>query len=81
MGALASMSRTGDCWDNSLAESFFSSFKQEAALDAITNNGDTARIEVVRYNGWFNQHRLHSTLDYVSADEYERQTSPPQQHS
>lgn len=81
IGALASMSRTGDCWDNSVAESFFSSFKQEADLDAIANGGDSARIEVVRYNAWFNQHRLHSTLDYVSPDEYERQTSSPQQHN
>ena len=81
MAALASMSRTGDCWDNSVAESFFSSFKQEADLEAISAGGDSARVEVIRYIAWFNQHRLHSTLDYVSPDEYERQTSPVHQHN
>ncbi|MFT6396890.1 MAG: transposase InsO family protein [Bradymonadia bacterium] len=44
MGALAGMSRTGDCWDNSVAESFFSSFKQEADLDA----GKTTSVSQTR---------------------------------
>ncbi len=54
--------RTGQCWDNALAESFFGSIKGEL-LDLQpwpTHAG--ARRAVTEYIGWYNGTRLHSTL-------------------
>lgn len=70
---LCSMSRKGNCWDNAVVESFFSS------LDIECENGDmfasraAARREVTEYIlGFYNPTRLHSTLGYLSPMEYER---------
>jgi transposase InsO family protein len=72
-GFVCSMSRKGNCWDNAVVESFFSS------LDIECENGDmflsrmAARREVADYIlGFYNPTRLHSTLGYVSPMEYER---------
>jgi len=72
-GLVCSMSRKGDCWDNAVVESFFSS------LDIECENGDmfaskpAARREVAEYiMGFYNPTRLHSTLGYLSPMEYER---------
>jgi transposase InsO family protein len=72
-GIVCSMSRKGDCWDNAVVESFFSS------LDIECENGDmfpsraAARREVTDYIlGFYNPTRLHSTLGYMSPMEYER---------
>lgn len=72
-GLVCSMSRKGDCWDNAVVESFFSS------LDIECENGDmfasrpAARREVTEYIlGFYNPTRLHSTLGYLSPMEYER---------
>lgn len=70
---VCSMSRKGNCWDNAVVESFFSS------LDIECENGDmfasraAARREVTEYIlGFYNPTRLHSTLGYLSPMEYER---------
>jgi transposase InsO family protein len=72
-GFVCSMSGKGDCWDNAVVESFFST------LDIECENGDmfpsraSARREVTDYIlGFYNPTRLHSTLGYVSPMEYER---------
>jgi putative transposase len=72
-GIECSMSRKGDCWDNAVVESFFST------LDIECENGDmfpsraAARREVADYIlGFYNPTRLHSTLGHVSPMEYER---------
>jgi putative transposase len=72
-GFVCSMSRKGNCWDNAVVESFFST------LDIECENGDmfpsraAARREVTEYIlGFYNPTRLHSTLGYVSPMEYER---------
>ncbi len=69
-GILGSMSRKGDCWDNAVVESFFGSLKQERVQWKSYQSRLEAQQDIaVFYNGY----RLHSTLDYVSPDEYERQ--------
>jgi transposase InsO family protein len=65
--------RTGQCWDNALAESFFASLKGELADTQLWPTRALARQAVVEYIGWYNGTRLHSTLGYRSPAEYEEQ--------
>ena len=66
-GMVASMSRKGNCWDNAVAESTFATIKIEALGDCIaTDTNELKRILFPYIEGFFNQHRLHSTLDYKS---------------
>ena len=63
--------RTGQCWDNALAESFFGSLKGELIdLQAWPTRAD-ARRAVTEYIAWYNGTRLHSTLSYRSPAEFE----------
>jgi len=72
-GIIPSMSRKGDCWDNAVAESFFSNLKNELIVWIIYINRDQARAAVFDYiEVFYNRQRLHQTLDYTSPEEYER---------
>jgi transposase InsO family protein len=66
-----SVGRTGQCWDNALAESFFASLKGECLDQQSWPTRAAARREIVDYIAWFNGTRLHSSLGYLSPDEYE----------
>jgi transposase InsO family protein len=70
-----SLGRTGQCWDNALAESFFSSLKGELIDARPWPTRARARRAVVEYIGWFNGTRLHSALGYRSPAEFEATTS------
>jgi transposase InsO family protein len=71
-GIVCSMSRRGDCWDNAVAESFFSTLKSDLALDDPELTPELARAQVVDYiDNFYNPERRHSTLDYFSPIEYE----------
>lgn len=73
-GARASMSRPGDCWDNAVAESFFATLKTELVTDLPWPTRDEARAAVFRYiELWYNPHRRHSALGYLSPRAYEQQ--------
>ncbi len=69
---VCSMSRKGDCWDNAVAESFFSTLKRE--LGAVLHGG-TSRTEVreavADYLDFYNAQRRHSALGYDSPVQYE----------
>ena len=69
-----SLGRTGQCWDNALAESFFSSLKGELIDLRSWPTRAGARRAIVEYIGWYNGTRLHSTLGYLSPAEYEATT-------
>jgi putative transposase len=72
-GMVASMSRTGNCWDNAVAESFFSTLELELIVKSDWRTPDDARRAIFRYiEVWYNPERRHSTLDYVSPVDYER---------
>ena len=61
------MSRTGNVWDNSAMESFFSSLKIERVHARRYRTRDEARSDIFSYiEGFYNPRRQHSTLDYVS---------------
>lgn len=76
VGALASMSRTGDCYDNAVAESFFGTMKTEIATRLWASRRD-AEADVFSFiEGFYNTRRLHSSLDYHSPSEYEATNWP-----
>ena len=66
-----SVGRTGQCWDNALAESFFSSLKGELIDTRAWPTRSGARRAVVEYIAWYNGTRLHSSLGYQSPADYE----------
>ncbi len=71
-GLNPSMSRRGNCYDNAVAESFFSSLKKERIRRRIYNTRDDAKSDVFDYiELFYNSRRRHSYLGYVSPQEYE----------
>ena len=69
-----STGRTGQCWDNALAESFFASLKGECLDLQPWPTRAGARRATVEYIAWYNGTRLHSALGYQTPDEYESTT-------
>lgn len=69
---IGSMSRKGNCWDNAVAESFFGSLKQEQVHWCNYQTRYEAQQDILNYiTMFYNSHRLHSTLDYMSPNQYE----------
>ena len=66
-----SVGRTGQCWDNALAESFFSSLKGELIDTRAWPTRAGAKRAVVEYIAWYNGTRLHSSLGYQSPADFE----------
>jgi putative transposase len=68
-----SMSRRGNCWDNAVAESFFSNLKSEKIKKRIYKTRQEARSEVFEYiEGFYNPVRRHKHLDQLSPLEFEK---------
>lgn len=68
-----SMSRRGNCWDNAVAESFFSSLKKERIRKRIYKTRDLARADIFDYiEVFYNRTRRHSHLGQVSPEVFER---------
>jgi putative transposase len=73
LGFVCSMSRKGNCWDNAVVESFFSTLDIECAHERPFSSRSAGRREVVEYIlGFYNSTRLHSSLGYMSPMEFER---------
>jgi putative transposase len=71
-----SMSRKGNCWDNAVAESFFSSLKREWVQEKNYETRAEARADIFHYiEIWYNRKRRHSTLGYLSPAEFERKAA------
>jgi putative transposase len=67
-----SMSRRGNCWDNAVAESFFSSLKKERIRKRIYKTRDLAKADVFDYiEVFYNRTRRHSHLGGVSPEAFE----------
>jgi len=70
----ASMSRSGDCWDNAVAESFFATLELELIDRAAWTTRREARHAIFGFiQTWYNRKRRHSTLQYLSPMQYEQQ--------
>ena len=70
-GLQQSMSGKGECWDNAVVESFFGTMKTELR-DPIWVSREAARAAIFDYIvTWYNRKRRHSTLGYLSPEQYE----------
>ena len=70
LGLTASMGRTGVCWDNALAESFFAALKNELVHRCIFTTRRKARAAIAEYiEVFYNRLRIHSTLGYKTPAE------------
>ncbi|HHA1754032.1 TPA: IS3 family transposase [Enterobacter kobei] len=71
-----SMSRRGNCWDNAVAESFFSSLKKERIIKRIYKTRDLARADIFDYiEVFYNRVRRHSQLGGISPEAFEQASS------
>jgi putative transposase len=75
-GMAASMSRRGNCWDNAVAESFFATLEWELIEQEDWHTRQEAMAALFHYiEVWYNRNRLHSSLDYMTPDQYDAQLS------
>ena len=71
-GIKCSMSRKGDCWDNAVAESFFSTLKREIEeIDDLESWAGATAIVGEYIDGFYNVRRRHSAINYNSPIEFE----------
>lgn len=71
-GIECSMSRKGNCWDNAVVESFWASLKAELFTDYTPATREEARKMIFEWiEIWYNRQRLHSTLGYLTPQQYE----------
>ncbi|TWT60937.1 IS3 family transposase [Rubinisphaera italica] len=74
LGITCSMSRTGNCYDNAVAERFFWSLKYEWTNHQIYADLESTRASVFNYiEMFYNERRRHETLEYVSPNDFECQ--------
>lgn len=65
LGLRHSVGRTGQCWDNALAESFFASLKNERVHHMVYPTRKAAKEDIARYiELFYNHRRIHSALGY-----------------
>ena len=66
-GATASLSRRGNCYDNAMMESFWATLKAEGFAGERPPTRQAAKLKIFDYiEGFYNRHRLHSSLGYQS---------------
>lgn len=73
-----SVGRTGVCWDNAVAESFFGSLKRELVHRYRFADRATARRAIFAWINRYNNHRLHSSLKYQTPADWEASYRQPQ---
>ncbi len=78
LGMAQSVGRTGVCWDNSVAEAFWSSLKRELVQRHRFCDRASARRAIFAWINRYNQLRLHSSLGYVPPIEWENNYRRPQ---
>ena len=77
LGIQCSMSRTGNCYDNAVAERFFWSLKHEWTRHEQFANLQEARLSVFKYiETFYNRQRLHQSLGYKTPEQFEADNAP-----
>lgn len=71
-GVVQSMSRSGNCLDNTVAKSFFGTFKHELDRRIFASRADAHHATAEYIDGFYNPVRRHSTIDYLAPIEFER---------
>jgi putative transposase len=75
-GFQSSMSRKGNCWDNAVSESFFSTIKTELVHQKRFATRLEARQSIFEYiEVFYNRQRRHSTLGYLSPVQFEEKNA------
>jgi putative transposase len=73
MNVVPSMGSVGDAYDNAMAESFFATLEREVLNRRRFKTQAEARMALFEWiEGWYNPHRRHSSLGYLSPINYER---------
>jgi len=76
-GITCSMSGVAQCWDNAPVESFFASLKKEPVHHEKYTTRQEARASIFEYiEAFYNRVRRHSSLGYLSPEEFERTHNP-----
>ena len=70
--AVLSMSGAGNCYDNAVMESFFSTLKTECVTGIFTSHAQARTVIFEYIEVWYNRQRLHSTLGYFSPVDFEQ---------
>jgi putative transposase len=69
-----SMSRKGDCYDNAMIESFWRTLKEECCGQSIFSSRNEAKLAIFEYiEVFYHRKRRHSSLEYLSPVDYEKQ--------
>lgn len=72
-GIRVSMSRSGDCYDNAAMESFFGTLKAELLAEGTYETRQQAKTAIFAYiETFYNRQRRHSSLNYLTPEEFER---------
>jgi len=80
-GIRPSMGSVGDCYDNAMCESFFATLECELIDRSTFRTQAEARMAVFEFiEGWYNRHRRHSALDYLSPVQYEERLKCSWEH-
>ena len=75
LGMISSMSRSGNCLDNAVAERFFRTLKTECLMNWRTMKAEEVKHDIVDYiEMFYNSERLHSFSGYFSPNDYEKLT-------
>jgi len=75
-GMTPSMSRKGNCWDNAPMESFFHTLKTELVHHRIYTTKEEAKRDLFQYiEGFYNRHRIHSAINYLTPDQMEQKAA------
>jgi putative transposase len=75
-GVRPSMGRVGDCYDNAMCESFFATLECELLARTKFANHTQAQLAIFDFiEGWYNPHRRHSAIGYLSPADFEKQTT------
>jgi putative transposase len=73
MNVMPSVGSVGDAYDNAMAESFFATLETELLDRRHFQTPSEARLAIFEFiEGWYNPHRRHSGLGYLSPINYER---------
>lgn len=76
MNVVPSMGSVGDAYDNAMAESFFATLEREVLNRRHFKTQAEARMAIFEWiEGWYNLHRRHSALGYLSPNNFERRMS------
>jgi putative transposase len=76
-GITCSMSRVAQCWDNAPVESFFASLKRELVHHERYTTREQAKASIFEYvEAFYNRVRRHSSLGFLSPEEFERTHNP-----